>query len=316
MILLCSSVTDFLAHYKVIYRSMRMATARLKQLVRRTDRGQEDQNEPRVSWTTWVPGTIVMIIVSCVFLYHQYDMPVETCVVSLIFGFVLAFITIQVQGMTDNSPLTAITKLSQLAIGRMTRGSGVPLVEASRINIAGAQASGGAAYAAAELIMDFRIGYLLGTPVMQQFIVQILGNVCAVFISPAIFILFAKAYPCIIHLDETGICSFLVPGAQSWSAIATAVLSPGFRIPTSAAVTALVIGGVSVALSLLKSLYWVGERAKYRLYVPNMTIVRFAMILPATCYNTVSSNLSLPRLPALSLTSPHAMTMGAIAMML
>lgn len=302
MIMICTSITDILVHSVTIWRAMRLAALHLKANIsqaisRRRDPGQVSDPDNQlndtgeeVPWWVWAPGTVVLAILSCVVLALQYNMTVEASIVALLFGFILSFIAIQVQGIADSSPLSAITKLTQFALGGMVRDSNMALADKQLINLAGAQVAGGAAYAATELISDFRFGYLLGTPVIQQFIVQCIGNVFAIFVSPAIFFLYAKAYSCIIEGTQQQ-CDFPVPAAQAWKAIALAMLSVDFPIPTSSGITAICLGVFSIALSLVKHFYLTGNRAYIKSYLPNMTMVGFAMILPATSFNSVRGAL-------------------------
>lgn len=49
-------------------------------------------------------------------------------------------------------------------------------------------------------------------------------------LAPAMFMLFSKAYPCIIDVDaET--CPFSAPSVGAWRAVAVAVTDPVFPVP-------------------------------------------------------------------------------------
>jgi uncharacterized oligopeptide transporter (OPT) family protein len=302
MIMLCSSVAEMAVQYKVIYRMARSAIEILMNNTRgisgssmkRSIAGifqssPEESDDDEVKWWMWVPGTILLIIVSCIVLYYQYHMDVGSSIITLVFGFIFAFVTVQCQGAAEISPTSAVTKVVQLILGGVVNQGNASLKTAQMVNIAGAQVAGGAGYASAELMADLRVGFLLRTPFKQQLTAQLLGNVVAVFLSPLVFILFATAYPCIMNYGDRT-CAFQVPAAAAWSGIASVVTSEDFPVPTSSAITALALGILSAVLIVVRTLYLVGDRQKYRVWVPNMAVVGLMFVLPSTCYSIVSSS--------------------------
>ncbi|KAH6714629.1 OPT oligopeptide transporter protein-domain-containing protein [Leptodontidium sp. MPI-SDFR-AT-0119] len=293
MIMLCASLAELFVQYRIIGRGFMTGVKSVKESIAGirekrlnfspfTSVRLNGEGE-KILWWMWAPETIVIAVLTCVILSLQYQMDIQTSIVSLLFGVILSFLSIQVAGVIDNVPTTAISKATQLILAGVTKGH-YTIPTAQRINISGAQIAGGAAYAATELMADFRVGFLLGTPIVQQFIAQILGNIFAIFLSPAVFILFTKAYPCI--LDTTiDTCGFAVPAASAWKSIAIAVTSPTLPIPLESGICAIVLGIFSIVLVVIRHFYLVGSRAKYVPYVPNMSVVGLSMILPATCYN-------------------------------
>ncbi|PVH77466.1 OPT superfamily oligopeptide transporter [Cadophora sp. DSE1049] len=293
MIMLCASFAELFVQYKIISHGFMTGVKGIKESLSSSRKPRcafffftstkSDGKTERIKWWMWAPETVVIAILTCVVLSLQYQMDVQTSIVSLLFGVVLSFLSIQVCGVIDNVPTTAISKATQLVLAGVTKGH-YTIPTAQRINISGAQIAGGAAYAATELMADFRVGFLLGTPIVQQFMAQILGNIFAIFLSPAVFILFAKAYPCI--LDTTiDTCAFAVPAASAWKSIAIAVTGSSLPIPLGSGICAVVLGAFSIILVVFRHFYLTGSRSKYVAYIPNMSVVGLSMILPATCYN-------------------------------
>lgn len=297
MILMCSSVGELLIHARLMFDVSKAAfqiareNARAKSSLKGRLAGlfkQDTDENGEVRWWMWLPGTLILAIVSCVVMALQYHMDVSTSVVALLFGFVLSILVIQCAGVSDNTPITAVTKMTQLALSGMTANQSHTMAAAQRINIAGAQVAGGAAYAANEMITDFRVAYLLRVPVLQTLVTQILGNVVAIFLSPALFILFTKAYPCIIDTSaET--CAFAAPAAASFTGLAQVMTAQKFPLPTSSGICALVLGIFSFLLSFAKRYLLSGSREKYRVFVPNMTLIGLAFVIPAPCYSIATT---------------------------
>ena len=140
--------------------------------------------------------------------------------------------------MTDQTPLTAASKASQLVIGAATAGH-YPIKQAQTVNLVAGGLASGAADVATALTGDFRTGFLLGTSPRKQFIAQAIGTFCAVWLAPGMFVLFTTAYPCIVDSSYED-CQFAIPSVSAWMAVAQAVTDPDVHIPKSAGIFAIV----------------------------------------------------------------------------
>lgn len=131
------------------------------------------------------------------------------------------------------------------------------------------------------MLGDLRTGYLLGASPRVQFYAQAVGSFCSIWLCTGFFLLFTKAYPCVITgADE---CQFGLPSVAAWKAVAIAVTGKNFPIPTSSAITALVLGLFSIGLVIAKY-RWIPQRM--HVYLPNMNAVGLAFTLPQTFYST------------------------------
>ena len=212
-------------------------------------------------------------------------MPVGMSILAIFLGFIFSFLAIQCTGITDITPLTAASKASQLVLGGATKGEGWGIQQAQRLNLIGGAVASGAASQSTDLVVDFRVGFLLQTPPKLQWVAQGIGSIAAIFLAPGMFVLFAKAYPCIIDL-EIEKCAFAAPSVGAWRAVAIAVTDPSFPIPPSAGIFAICFSILGAITILFKYYVLTGSRAEYRDYVPNMMAVALAFVLPQTQYGT------------------------------
>ncbi|KAH0536448.1 hypothetical protein FGG08_006688 [Glutinoglossum americanum] len=239
----------------------------------------------QVKWWMWSPGLIVVIFLTCVVLAVQYHMPVGLSLLSILLGFIFSFLAIQCTGVTDITPVTAASKASQLVLGGATKGEHWSVTRAQTLNLIGGAIANGAANQSTDLTVDFRVGFLLRTPPKLQWVAQGIGSIVAIFLAPGMFVLFTKAYPCIINLDATT-CPFSAPSVSAWRAVAIAVTDPTFPIPPSSGLFAICFSILGSLTILFRVFYLTGPREKYRPYVPNMMAVSLAFVLPQTVYGT------------------------------
>lgn len=234
--------------------------------------------EDQVKTWWWVLGLVVTVIVAMIIFQFQWEMHPGLTILACILAFLFAFLVIQIGGVTDQAPLTAASKASQLVFGGATSGSHYSVRHAQKLNlVAGGLASGGADVAT-NLTGDFRTGFLLGTPPRKQWIAQAIGTFVAVWLAPGLFVLFASAYPCIYDRDIEH-CPFALPSVSAWQAVAQAVTDPNVKIPLKAGIFAIVMGIVSMLQVVFRHYYLVGNREKYREYLPNWGAIALSWVI-------------------------------------
>lgn len=233
----------------------------------------------------WAPLLILMVVLICVVMGVQFDMPVGMSLLSVFLAFIFSFLAIQCTGITDITPLTAASKASQVVLGGATKGEGWATVEAQRLNLLGGALANMGANQASDLVGDFRVGFLLRTPPDQQWLAQGLGTIVACFLAPALFILFAKAYPCILD-TEAETCAFSAPSVAAWRAVATAVTAEEFPVPNSSGIFAIAISLFGGAATIFREVAYTGKWAKYRAYHPNFMVIGLSFTLIQTYYGT------------------------------
>ncbi|TLD26101.1 oligopeptide transporter [Venturia nashicola] len=245
------------------------------------DPASEDE---QVKMWMWLPGLVATIISICVVLGVQYDMPVGMSLLSVFLAFFFSFLAVQCTGVTDITPLTAASKASQIILGGATKGEHWQTDHAQRLNLLGGALANMGANQATDLTQDFRTGFLLRTPPIQQWLVQGVGTFVAIFLAPAIFRLFMTAYPCVILMEDK--CAFSAPSVSAWRIVAIAATDPTLPIPTSAGIFAIIFAAFGCFMCVLRHYVWVGKLEWVRTYHPNMMCVSLAFVLPQTYYGT------------------------------
>lgn len=247
----------------------------------------KDSAEPHelVEMWMWMPGLLLSIICICVVLGVEFDMPVGMSLLSIFLSFFFSFVAIQCTGVTDITPLTAASKASQIILGGATGGEHWQVKHAQRLNLVGGAMCSMGASQSTDLTCDFRTGFLLRTPPKQQWYAQGIGTIVAIFLAPAMFQLFATAYPCIIDANADT-CVFAIPSVSAWRATAVAVTDPTFPIPPSSGIFAIVFACFGSAMVFIRHHVWVGKYEWVKKYHPNMMCIGLAFVLAQTQYGT------------------------------
>ena len=187
--------------------------------------------------------------------------------------------------LLDITPLTGASKASQIVLGGATKSQHWPIPKSQTLNLLGGALTSVGANQAADLTGDFRVGFLLRTSPRQQWFAQGLGTLFAVFIAPAIFVLFATAYPCINDAAADS-CPFQVPSVSAWRAVAVAVTESTLPIPTSSKVFAVIFATFGALMTVVRHALWTGKKEWMRAYHPNIMVMALAFVIPATVYST------------------------------
>ena len=209
-------------------------------------------------------------------------------ILACILGFFFSFLCVQIGAVTDQPPVTASSKASQLVFGAVTSGHGYSIQHAQKLNLIAGGIASGAADVATSLTGDFRTGFLLRTPPIKQWYAQAIGTFVAVWMAPGMFILFSTAYPCIIHPDDYDTCAFFTPSVSAWVAVAEAVTKPTIFIPLSSGIFACVMGAISVIQVVFRHFYLIGQRDKYRVYLPNWGAIALSFIIPIPVFTNAA----------------------------
>ncbi|CAH0054458.1 unnamed protein product [Clonostachys solani] len=244
--------------------------------------------EHQVRWWEWSSVTVAAFVFAMVVLKYTYGVPPVLVLLNVFLGFLWAFVVIQVFGASGTNPTGSVAKGSQFITGAVSRDSvqKIGFEHAARSNLVGSVLSASAANQAGELCQDFRTGFLLGTPARAQWHAQMLGTLFAVFLSPALFMLFSKAFPCIIDASATT-CQFALPSVTAWRVVTQAILAPEFPIAQSSWIFSVVFSVAGMALVVLKRYFMQTPKLKrWEAFVPNMSLVGLAMTIPGSAMTT------------------------------
>lgn len=296
-VMLCASFAEIGCNGPILYRGMRRALFESLEKVPATrayaernisNNGEDEIADPSpadqlVPAWMWSSGVLIAIFFSCLVLGLLFHVNVGITILSVILAFAFAFIAAQSAGATDINPVSTCAKASQLILGGVTQGQHLHGVHAQRINMTGGIISAGAAAQSVDMLGDLRTGYLLSASPRVQFYSQAVGAFFSIWLCTGFFLLFAKAYPCILNTELADTCQFGAPSVAAWVAIASAVTGTNFPVPSSSAYTSLALGLFSIGLVVAKY-YWIPQR--HHIYIPNMNAVGLAFTLPQTYYST------------------------------
>ena len=302
MVLIVYSLVEFALHFRVLYDGGRYAiheaaVSMNNQLQKRgkrvaflekqaakdfSDSFVEDFAPPeqQVPMWVWMSGSVVFVAVACVVCSVQFHMNAGLAILACLLGLIFAFLSIYGGAVTDTTPLTASAKASQLVYGGITKGSH-SVTSAQRINLIAGNIASGTADVSTSLVSDFRVGFLLKTPPKLQFYAQMVGAIVSVFLAPGVFVLFMSAYPCVWNPEMLGDanCPFKAPSVYAWKAVAIAVTDPTFPVPRSSGIFSIVMGVFCAFQAVFKNFYLVGERQKYRSWLPNWMAIGVGWVL-------------------------------------
>ncbi|KAF3347870.1 hypothetical protein VD0002_g2752 [Verticillium dahliae] len=314
MIMVCASMAELAVHWRIISYGVKalwssscasihsMAEKRGKRIeffAKRADAYStasegdviKDPSPPedQVPMWMWTSGLLASIVLAVVLMAVEWKIHVGLTILALVLAFLFSFLAIQIGAVTDQTPLTAAAKASQLVIGGATSGMGYGVQHAQRVNLVAGGLASGAADVSTALTSDFRTGFLLGTPPIKQFIAQAIGTFVSVWLAPGLFILFTTAYPCIINPDiDGGHCAFGAPAVGAWAAVAQVVTEPNVSIPLSSGIFSIVMGVLSIIQVVLRHHYLVGEREKYREYLPNWGAIALSFVIPGPVFTNAA----------------------------
>ncbi|POR31165.1 Oligopeptide transporter [Tolypocladium paradoxum] len=302
LVLIVYSLVEFVLHFRIIYDGAKLAFRGMAVTINNglqargksspffekhaakaddetsllQDFATKDQQVP--TWV-WISGAAAVMVVSCLVCHFQFNINAGLAILACILGFVFAFLSIYGGAVTDTTPLTASAKASQLVFGGITKGH-MSVPDAQRVNLIAGNIASGCAAVANELTSDFRVGFLLRTPPHLQFYAQAIGTLVSIFIAPGVFVLFMAAYPCVWNENASSDhCPFKAPSVVAWKAVAEAVTLPSIPISLSCAIFSIVMGVIAALQAVFKNFYLVGEREKYRQWLPNWMAIGVAWVL-------------------------------------
>ena len=259
-----------------LYRQIR----RLEAIDRSNDGTQKDPapKEQQVQTWSWPLGWIASGVVTILVTTLQFHMNGGNTVLSILLAFIFAFVAVSVSGRTDINPVGTVAKMSQLIVGGALKSEGKTGPSAQLENLLAGSIASSAAGHAVDMLSDLKTGHLVRASPRAQYYAQLWGSILAIPFSVGMYVLFAKAYPCIIDGDlfDAGDCEFAAPAVLSWRFISIAVTTNN-AIPFSAGITAIGLGLFSVALVFVKHFF---IPAKYHVWVFNPAAAGLAFTLP------------------------------------
>ncbi|KAK9767810.1 hypothetical protein K7432_002091 [Basidiobolus ranarum] len=227
--------------------------------------------EKQIPALWWISGLIFSIILTCCVMNFWFHIPVYQSLLAVILAFPLSIIGVQCAGETDINPVSTLAKVVQLAFCRMPAPT---LQDLQRSNLLSACVTSSAANQSVDMVQDLKAGHIIGASPRSQFLSQLVGSFFAVGVSVSLFVLYAKAYPCIIQPMEQ--CQFGMSAALGWENL-TKILTTGSPIPIGSIICTIVCGVLSIITVIFRHKF-VPE--KYWWMIPNFNAVGIAFITP------------------------------------
>lgn len=193
-----------------------------------------DTVETPISW--FLTGQIVSLFALGYLAHASFGVSYWLSTLAVFFSFFLAMIACRITGEANITPTGAMGKLSQLTFGGIAPGN-------ITANLMAANITAGSASSAADLLVDLKVGYLLGANPRKQFIAQFSG----IFLGTIVSVLaFRHIVP-----DVAALQNFNAPGARTWAATAEA-LSQGFSHLHIIKIQSIIVGSlIGLVLVLL-----------------------------------------------------------------
>ena len=263
-------LTAGLLEFAFSWKSVRRAFVDLALLIRPEKGPRADDPLARIEVpTTWfLAGFAVFGPLAVALQYILFGIPIWMGTLAVLLSLIIGIVAARSTGETDTTPTGAMDKLVQLIFGGLHPGN-------MTTNLMTAQACGGVAIHASDLLTDLKSGYLLGAKPRHQFFAQFFGVIAgSAVVVPAYMLLVPDA-------SAIGEDKFPAPGAQSWVAVAK-LLAGGIGSLHPTARWGLIIGGlVGIALVLITRAF-----PKQKKFIPSPIALGLAFTMPA--WNAIS----------------------------
>jgi hypothetical protein len=166
----------------------------------------EDTGEVTKNW--FIFGLAVAMIFAVTLQMLFFEIVWYAAVLGVLLSFVLAIVASRVSGETNTTPVGAMGKVTQLVFGLI-----VPNSPAA--NLMTANITGGAASQCADLMHDFKCGYLLGAIARKQAIAQIGGALAGSILGSLFYLILIPDPKAMLMTME-----WPAPAVATWKAVA------------------------------------------------------------------------------------------------
>lgn len=220
-----ASIISFLFQWKSIARSF-ASLGSMFSLNKKQQLSDVEKIETPMTW--FLAGQILSLIALSYLAYITFNVPYWMSCIAVFISFFLALVVCRITGEANITPTGAMGKVTQLIFGGIAPGH-------VTANLMAANITSGASSSSADLLVDLKVGYLLGANPRKQFIAQFSG----IFLGTIVSVLaFRTLVP-----DVNALQAFNAPGARTWAATAEA-LGMGFSHLHSIKVLSIIAGGV------------------------------------------------------------------------
>jgi len=222
--------------------------------------GDLDDAPDRLPFGFWLGGLLFLAGLTVFLAWSIFDISPWMSLLAIVLSFVFCAIAMRAVGETDINPSGPMAKITQLLNGVLDPGCA-----ASNLMTAGITAAG--ASQGADLMSDFKAGYLLKASIRRQVLAQLAGVLVGAVVVVGVYKALTAAY----QIPGEG---FLAPSARSWHTVAK-VLEQGLAaIPDGALWATLLSGLLGIGLALL------GRIKQIAKWVPSPVAIGIAFLVP------------------------------------
>ncbi|KAJ3342395.1 hypothetical protein HDU93_002511 [Gonapodya sp. JEL0774] len=273
-LMLVTAFADIAVHWRVVWHAMRsFAINGVDRLEAWREGGKAVDPVPdylQIPFSWWAGGLTCSVTLTCSIMGFYFGIPLGQSILALIFAFFLSIVGAFAAGQTDINPISTLAKVVQLTFAHMPASS---LQDLQRSNLLCAAVTSSSACQSVDMLSDLKTGHIVGASPRSQFLAQLVGSFFAVIMNVSLFVLFAKAYPCIVIIQDT--CEFGLSPVLSWQNV-TILLTQNPSIPLSSIITA-------AGCSVLACVYVFGKSlipTKYEPYLPNLNAAGLGFLVP------------------------------------
>ncbi len=213
-----------------------------------------------ISFNLWLILFLTTAAIIAIVMQLLFHIPIWLTVIAIIFAYLFSIVAVRTYGETDINPVGAMGYGTQIIFGGLAPGNMMTNVMAAGITASGANQS-------ADMMQDYKTGYLLGATPKKQTISQLAGVFIGSIAAVPIFYAVIGAY---------GLASEVLPApsAVTWVGMAK-FLSSGFSALPAYTEFGILCGILfGIILTLL-------ENSPYRKITPSPFGIGIALFLPA-----------------------------------
>jgi OPT family oligopeptide transporter len=260
-IMLTSGLTAFALEWKTILRSFSVLKKKKKKTGDNTSAEVADHSDIEVPIKWLVIGIVPLAIASIVLQYVAFSIAPHIGFLTVCLSSLLALVACRSTGETDVTPMSAMAKITQIAVA-------IVAPRAIVTNLMAASVTANIASSSADLLTDLKSGYLLGANPRKQFLAQLSGVFFGVAaVVPAWYLMVP---------DKAALDAFEPPSVNIWKAVATALSQGIEHIPITARWGMLIGGILGIVLALIDK--YASKRLKP--FVPSAMGLGLSWVMP------------------------------------
>jgi len=216
-------------------------------------------NQLEFSLNSWLIIFLSATILIAIIMQLVFEIPIWMTIVAVVISYLFSIVAIRIYGETDLNPVGAMAYGTQIIYSGISPGNMLTNIMAAGVAASGANQS-------ADMMQDFKTGYLLGATPKKQTYAQIVGVTVGSIAAVPIFYTIINAY-------SLGSENLPAPSAVTWSGMAK-FLSIGFSALPPYAYIGIIAG---IVLGILLSIL---ENTNIKRFTPSPFGIGIAMFFP------------------------------------